>query len=89
MLFNKSNKKKDKTHIIVYMKFLKFLLIIFVFIAGIKPAFCGEDYSEIKKEIIVLYNTNKIKEAYELISKIPEKERDCELWLLAANITQD
>lgn len=89
MFFNKINKKKDKKHIIVYMKFLKILLIIFVFIAGIKPAFCGEDYSEMKKEIIVLYNTNKIKEAYQLISKIPEKERDCELWLLAANITQD
>lgn len=43
----------------------------------------------LKKEIIVLYNTNRLKEAYQLISCIPEQERDSEIWLLAANITED
>lgn len=45
--------------------------------------------TELKDQIIVLYNANKLKEAYQLISKIPEDKRDGEIWLIAANITQD
>lgn len=69
-------------------KFKLIILIVLIFFARY-PAFCIENYSDTKKEIIVLYNANKIKEAYQLISKIPENERDSELWLIAANITQD
>lgn len=49
----------------------------------------GETPSDLKQQIIVLYNANKLKEAYQLISNIPEDQRDGEIWLLAANITQD
>ena len=40
------------------------------------PVFAEDNFSETKKEIVVLYNTNKLKEAYQLISKIPEDKRD-------------
>ena len=64
--------------------FIIFYLLIFCF-----PVFAEDNISDLKKEIIVLYNTNKIREAYSLISKIPEDKRDAEIWLLAGNITQD
>lgn len=48
-----------------------------------------ENYEKTKQEITVLYNANKIKEAYQLILTIPEDKRDSEIWLIAANITQD
>ena len=70
-------------------KFLCFLFLIgFIF----SSEYCyaeNADISMTKQEIIVLYNTNRIKEAYQMISNIPESERDSELWLLAANITED
>ncbi len=53
-----------------------------------------ESYSEIsfedkKKEIIALYNSNNLEEAYYKISKMTEDERDYELWYLLGNLAQD
>jgi len=69
----------------------KYLFVTALLISFLTPQvlFANESTSELKKQITVLYNTNKLKEAYQLISKIPEEERDSEIWLLAANITQD
>ena len=44
---------------------------------------------EQKKEIIALYNANNIEEAYKMISKIMEKDRDYEIWYLLGNLSQD
>lgn len=63
------------------------LLLIFLFLPQL--SFAKENIEETKQQIIVLYNANKLKEAYQLISNIPEDERDGEIWMLAANITQD
>lgn len=73
------------------MKKIFLLLFLISFIFSSQVCFADEEISldVLKKEIIVLYNTNRVKEAYQLISSIPESERDSELWLLAANITED
>lgn len=68
-------------------RFLKIFLVIILFFS--QSVYAQEDIKELKQQITVLYNTNKLKEAYQLISKIPEDKRDSEIWLLAANITQD
>lgn len=68
-------------------RFFKIILLILLFIP--QSVYAQDDMQEIKQQITVLYNTNKLKEAYQLISKIPEDKRDSEIWLLAANITQD
>lgn len=44
---------------------------------------------EQKKEIIALYNSNNIEEAYKMISRIMEKDRDYEIWYLLGNLSQD
>ncbi len=64
-----------------------FFLLFFILTSHI--CFSKENIDEIKQQVIVLYNANKLKESYQLISKIPEDSRDTEIWLLAANITQD
>lgn len=51
--------------------------------------YAEDNFQETKRNIKVLYNTNRLKEAYQLISQMEENMRDAEIWLLAANITQD
>ena len=71
------------------IKRLKYLLII-LFAAGIcLPSFSAPISPDKKKEIIALYNSNSLDEAYAEITKILEDERDYELWYLLANISQD
>ena len=41
------------------------------------------------KDIFAVYNSNNLKEAYNMISAITEEERDYELWYILANISQD
>lgn len=69
----------------------RFFKIIFLFVIFFLPSisFAEENFEASKQEIIVLYNANKLKEAYQLISNIPEDKRDSEIWMIAANITQD
>ncbi|MCR5260523.1 MAG: tetratricopeptide repeat protein [Candidatus Gastranaerophilales bacterium] len=70
-------------------KFLGFLFIL-LSLNYSQAVFAAYDaYEEKKQQIVFLYNTNKLKEAYQLISQIPEEERDGKIWLMAANITQD
>lgn len=73
------------------MKRLLILLIILLINSCITSRVLAEeiDVSAAKLEITALYNANSLKEAYSLISSIPEDKRDADIWLLAANITQD
>lgn len=71
------------------MKKLLFLFILFVFINSSVCFASEESIEEQKKEIIAVYNSNNLNEAYNMISKITEKDRDFELWYLLANISQD
>ena len=48
-----------------------------------------QSIEEQKKEIIAVYNSNNLEEAYNMISKIMEEDRDYELWYLLANLSQD
>jgi len=45
--------------------------------------------NESRQDIIALYNSNHLDEAYDLITKTIEDDRDYELWYLLANISQD
>ena len=66
------------------------ILLIFLSLNFAQAVFAAYDsFEEKKQQIVFLYNTNKLKEAYQLISQIPEEERDGKIWLMAANITQD
>lgn len=68
--------------------FVSAIFILSFFTAGF--SFAEESLLEQqKKEIIAVYNSNNIEEAYKMISKITEKDRDFELWYLMANIAQD
>ena len=73
------------------MKKILFFLFLIGFIFSAKSCYAASetDIATTKQEIMVLYNTNRIKEAYQMISNIPEGQRDSEIWLLAANITED
>ena len=70
-------------------KVLIYIFAILFFINFPQHCFAVDSYPEIKKNIKVLYNANKLKEAYSLILHMDEEIRDAEIWLLAANITQD
>lgn len=69
-------------------KLLLFLTSLIIFSANYSFA---EDNTleQQKREIIAVYNSNNIKETYNMISKITAEERDAELWLLLANLSQD
>ena len=72
------------------MKKLLFLFVLLFFGLSFSPANAETlDVSAAKLEITALYNANSLKDAYALISSIPEDKRDADIWLLAANITQD
>lgn len=71
------------------MKRLSIILALII-ISNISSIPTAQAYTiEQKREIIALYNANKLQEAYQMVAKIPEEERDAEMWLLIANITQD
>ena len=65
---------------------LYFLLLILLFS---NFAYADQSFDDKKKEIIALYNSNNLEEAYNLISKITEDQRDYELWFLLGNLAQD
>ena len=70
------------------MKKLFFILfLVFIFCTG--QSFAAQSFDEKKKEIIVLYNSNNLEEAYKQISTITEDERDYEIWYLLGNLAQD
>ena len=66
--------------------FIIFLFILVLFNVNTVQA---QSIEKQKKEIIALYSSNNLEEAYNMISKIPEKDRDYELWYLLANLSQD
>lgn len=68
--------------------FLKIIYVLCLIMAFCMPSFSVVS-EENKKEIIALYNSNNLDEAYSKITKITEKDRDYELWFLLANISQD
>lgn len=67
----------------------KIFLIFLLFLGLINITFAQDDSLELKNNSVALYNANKLQDAYQLISQIPEEKRDAELWLMLANITQD
>lgn len=68
---------------------LRIFLIFLLFFGVINVTFAQDDSVELKNNAVALYNANKLQDAYQLISQIPEEKRDAELWLMLANITQD
>lgn len=68
-----------------------FLILLLIFLSGSGQIYCAaqSNIEEQKKEIIALYNSNNVEEAYKRISKIMEKDRDYEIWYLLANLSQD
>lgn len=69
----------------IFGLFIFILTYAFVVNAGI----CANSLEETKKEIIALYNSNQLEEAYSMISKMTENERDYEIWYLLGNLSQD
>lgn len=69
----------------------KFLSILFFLVVFFQAKVWAEpvNYDEVKRDVVALYNTNKLQEAYQLAATIPEADRDAEVWLILANITQD
>ena len=65
--------------------FILFLALTF----SVNSSFTAEPIEETKKQIIALYNSNQLEEAYNMISKLTENERDFEIWYLLGNISQD
>ncbi len=65
------------------------LIVLISFLWLGETSFAQSSFTEKKREIIALYNSNNLEEAYNQISKITEDERDFMLWYLLGNITQD
>ena len=66
------------------------ILFLILTIVSLNNCYAQEQsIDEQKKEIIAVYNSNNIVEAYNMISKIMEEDRDYELWYILANISQD
>jgi len=70
-------------------KIFNFIVFFIAFCVSINICFAEKTFEEKKKEIIAVYNSNNVEEAYKLISKIPEEERDYEIWYLLGNLSQD
>lgn len=72
-------------------KVISKFLIYTILLSGIQGICAAAEtpLEEQKREIIALYNANNIEEAYKMISKIMEKDRDYEIWYLLANLSQD
>ncbi len=73
----------------VMKKILSTIIIIICFFMSVEKCFSAVSFDEKKQQIIALYNSNNLDEAYRMISSITEEERDYELWYLLGNITQD
>jgi tetratricopeptide (TPR) repeat protein len=69
------------------MKKLLIFTILFIFISS--QAYAEQSFANQKRDIIALYSANKLEDAYNMISKIPEDERDYEIWYLLGNLSQD
>ncbi|MBQ8887816.1 MAG: tetratricopeptide repeat protein [Candidatus Gastranaerophilales bacterium] len=70
-------------------KFLNLFILILGFVFSVNSSFSAQPIEETKKQIIALYNSNQLEEAYNMISKLTESERDYEIWYLLGNISQD
>ena len=70
-------------------KTVKILSFIIVFAIFANMSFAEKSFDEKKKEIIGVYNSNNTEEAYKMISKMPEDERDYEIWYILGNLSQD
>lgn len=70
-------------------KLFSIFIITFVLLANIGIVGAKQSFEEQKKEIIALYNSNNLDEAYKRISAITEDERDYEIWFILGNLTQD
>ena len=68
---------------------IKSIILIAIFAFSFNSCFSVQTFDDKKKEIIALYNSNSLDEAYQMISAVPEDERDAELWFLLGNLTQD
>ena len=70
-------------------KIFNLILLIIIFIQSANICFAEKSFADKKKEIIAVYNSNNTDEAYKMISKMAEDERDYELWYLLGNLSQD
>lgn len=71
-------------------KLLKIIIGLFLALSAFSPYCIAQDEPlSLKEQGLILYNTNNIEEAYKVLSKIPEAEKDAQTWLLLANIAQD
>lgn len=70
-------------------KLIKLFLMLVVACMTFSTSFADEQANVTHDDIVALYNANKLQDAYMLISQVPEANRDAELWLILANITQD
>ena len=68
-------------------KFLGILFLVLVLSSG--QCFAAQSFEDKKKQIIALYNSNNLEEAYKQISTITEDERDYEIWYILGNLSQD
>lgn len=73
------------------MKKILSVLLIYTLFAffSYQTADAATSIEEQKKEIIALYNSNNVEEAYKMVSRIMEKDRDYEVWYILANLSQD
>lgn len=65
------------------------LIVLMSLMFFVGKSFAKNSFTDKKREIIALYNSNNLEEAYNQISKITEDERDFMLWYLLGNISQD
>ncbi|MBQ9246867.1 tetratricopeptide repeat protein [bacterium] len=70
-------------------KILVLFILSFLFVANTNTCFAEKSFEDKKKEIVAVYNSNNTEEAYKMISKMAEDERDYELWYLLGNLSQD
>ena len=71
------------------MKKIFLILTLFLFFVQCNSCFGEQSFEEKKKEIIALYNSNNLEEAYKMSSAITEDKRDYEIWYLLGNMSQD
>ncbi len=70
-------------------KIFKLTVLFLIFTVCTNVCIAEKSFEDKKKEIIVVYNSNNTEEAYRMISKMAEDERDYELWFLLGNLSQD
>lgn len=70
-------------------KLLNIIVITLVILLNTTQVNAEQSFEEKKKEIVALYTSNHLEEAYKKISAITEDERDYEIWFILGNLTQD